>query len=96
MNALISEVVDDFSGLLPFQVPEFSCDLTDDEFKARCVTIPYAKDAGKVWLGFSDTAWTWDVLQAHRKQTVRDQHMQMCGCTSVGCWQHATGGYLAV
>lgn len=50
---------------------------------ARCVMITDAKRAGKVWLGFSDTAWTKTVLDNNRKQAYRERHMQ---CVDVGTW----------
>lgn len=56
---------------------EFSCYRTGEEFVARCITIPDAQQAGKVWLGFSDTAWTRAVLDRHRKQRYREKHMRV-------------------
>ncbi|QOW24777.1 T6SS effector BTH_I2691 family protein [Lysobacter sp. H23M47] len=56
---------------------EFSCFRTGEEFVARCITIPDAQQAGKVWLGFSDTAWTPLVLDRHRKQVYREKHMRV-------------------
>src|SRR5690625_1272933 len=56
--------------------PEFGCNCSDSEFTSRCITIPDAKNAGKVWIGFSDTAWTLDVLKAHKYEATRKKHMQ--------------------
>lgn len=50
---------------------------------ARCVYIPDPKRAGAVWLSFSDTAWTKDVLDKHRREEYRRNHMQ---CIDVGAW----------
>lgn len=56
---------------------EFSCYRTGEEYIARCITIPDAEHAGKVWLGFSDTAWTQDVLDKHRAEAYRKRHMRV-------------------
>ncbi|MFC3552431.1 T6SS effector BTH_I2691 family protein [Lysobacter cavernae] len=55
---------------------EFSCSRTGDEQIARCITIPDASSAGKVWLGYTDTAWTPNQLQKHRTQGYREKHMR--------------------
>ncbi len=55
---------------------EFSCFRTGEEFVARCITVPDAENATRVWLGFSDTAWTQEVLARHRKQAYRERHMR--------------------
>ncbi|MDH5822332.1 T6SS effector BTH_I2691 family protein [Luteimonas sp. RD2P54] len=62
---------------------EFSCFRTGEEFIARCITIPDAASAGRVWLGFSDTAWTADVLARHKRQAYRERHMR---AVDVGQW----------
>lgn len=55
---------------------EFSCYRTGEEYIARCITIPDAANAGAVWLGFSDTAWTSAVLEKHRSASYREKHMR--------------------
>lgn len=50
---------------------------------SRCVMIPDAEKAGKIWMGFSDTAWTTAVLDNNRKESYRTRHMQ---CVDVGAW----------
>lgn len=50
---------------------------------ARCVMVPDAEKAGKVWLGFSDTAWTKAVWDKNRKEAYREHHMQ---CVDVAGW----------
>lgn len=62
---------------------EFSCFRTGEEYIARCITIPDAQNAGAIWLGFSDTAWTERVLDEHRKQAYRQRHMTR---VDVGQW----------
>lgn len=62
---------------------EFSCFRTGEEYIARCITIPDAANAGSVWLGFSDTAWTPLVLDRHRTQAFRERHMTR---VDVGQW----------
>lgn len=62
---------------------EFSCFRTGEEYIARCITIPDAKNAGALWLAFSDTAWTPVVLGKHRKQSYRERHMTR---VDVGQW----------
>ena len=56
---------------------EFSCFRTGEEFVARCITVPDARNATKLWLGFSPTAWTAAVLARHRKQAYRERHMRV-------------------
>lgn len=56
---------------------EFSCFRTGEEFVARCITVPDARNATKLWLGFSPTAWTANVLTRHRKQAYRERHMRV-------------------
>jgi len=54
----------------------FACTRAGDAHVARCVTVKDAKHATKVWLGFSDAAWTPAVLEKHAKQTWREAHMR--------------------
>lgn len=53
---------------------------------ARCVMIPDAGNAGAVWLGFSDTAWTPAVMARHRSEAYRARHMQRI---DVAAWANA-------
>lgn len=62
---------------------EFTCFRTGEEYIARCISIPDAKNAGALWLAFSDTAWTPAVLDRHRKQAYRERHMTR---VDVGQW----------
>ncbi|MGQ4660614.1 T6SS effector BTH_I2691 family protein [Lysobacter sp. F6437] len=62
------------------------CERMQNSAAGRCVMIPDAADAGPVWLGFSDTAWTAAVLEKHRQQAYRDRHMQRI---DVGKWAQA-------
>src|SRR5690606_22186560 len=62
---------------------EFACSRTADALIARCITIPDADAAGKIWLAFSDVAWTADVLKRHKPQAFREKHMHM---VDVGAW----------
>lgn len=55
---------------------EFTCFRTGEEYIARCITIPDAANAGNIWLGFSDTAWTPAVLDHHRCARYRKKHMR--------------------
>ncbi|AJW52873.1 Uncharacterised protein [Burkholderia pseudomallei] len=55
---------------------EFSCKREGDAFIARCVTVKNATKATKVWLGFSDVAWTKDVLDKHSSPAYREAHMR--------------------
>lgn len=59
------------------------CERMQNSVAGRCVMIPDAKKAGTVWLGFSDVAWTSDVLARHSKQAWREKHMQRI---DVGAW----------
>jgi len=56
---------------------------------ARCVMIPDADKAGRVWLGFSDTAWTQSVWDNNRREDYRKRHMQ---CVDIGAWLKGTTG----
>ncbi|AIT19234.1 hypothetical protein BTN_2404 [Burkholderia thailandensis E254] len=55
---------------------EFSCKREGDAFIARCVTVKNAAKATKVWLGFSDVAWTKGVLESHSSPAYREAHMR--------------------
>lgn len=43
---------------------------------AGCITISSPKQAGLVWLGFSDAEWTPTVLKNHQDAAYRKQHMR--------------------
>ncbi|PKO29951.1 MAG: hypothetical protein CVU34_20335, partial [Betaproteobacteria bacterium HGW-Betaproteobacteria-7] len=43
---------------------------------AGCITISSPKQAGLVWLGFSDAEWTSAVLKNHQDTAYRKQHMR--------------------
>ncbi|MDN7673524.1 T6SS effector BTH_I2691 family protein [Burkholderia oklahomensis] len=55
---------------------EFSCKREGDAFIARCITVKNAAKATKVWLGFSDVAWTKDVLDKNSSPAYREAHMR--------------------
>jgi len=54
---------------------------------SRCVMIPDAEKAGRIWMGFSDTAWTAAVLENNKREAYRTKHMQ---CIDVGAWVTGT------
>jgi hypothetical protein len=55
---------------------------------SRCVMIPDADRAGRIWLGFSDVSWTASVLEQNRTQAYREQHMR---CINIGEWARNKG-----
>jgi hypothetical protein len=55
---------------------------------SRCVMIPDADRSGRIWLGFSDVAWTAKVLEQNRQQAYREQHMR---CIDIGAWAKGNG-----
>lgn len=55
---------------------------------SRCVMIPDATRSTKIWLGFSDVAWTARVLERHRQQACRERHMR---CIDIGAWSNSQG-----
>lgn len=59
------------------------CSSGSDPYKARCITVPDVQSATKVWLGFSDTAWTQAVLDKHQSADYRQAHMT---CIDVADW----------
>lgn len=61
-----------------------ACKSKSDPYKARCITVKDAGSATKVWLGFSDVAWTADVLAKHAKPAYRQAHMQ---CIDMTMWR---------
>ena len=65
----------------------FACSRAGDAPVARCVTVKDAKHATKVWLGFSDVAWTKDVLDKHARQAWRMAHMRVF---DVAAWRNGT------
>ena len=60
------------------------CKAKNDAYLARCITVKDAAHATKIWLGFSDTIWTPDVLQKHAWPAYRRAHMQEI---DVGAWR---------
>lgn len=59
------------------------CSRGSDPYKARCITVPDVQSATKLWLGFSDTAWTQAVLDKHQSADYRQAHMT---CIDVAQW----------
>ena len=64
------------------------CSRMAQSASSRCVMIPDADRAGRIWLGFSDVAWTANVLERNRQQAYRDQHMR---CIDMGAWTKGHG-----
>ncbi len=64
-------------GVIPL-VPKklFDCPDMGHRAVASCITIPDAKNATKVWLGFSDVQWTKDVFDRHASESYRKRHMR--------------------
>lgn len=54
----------------------FSCPDLGHAAVASCITIPDAKRATKVWLGFSDVQWTEAIRKQHASEAVRKRHMR--------------------
>lgn len=77
----------DISATTPPQVPEKAfneaCMLKGDPYKARCVNVKDAENAGNIWLGFSDVLWTKDVLANHAKADYRKNHMRCINMADV-------------
>ncbi len=55
---------------------------------ARCIIVPDAEHAGRLWLAYTAVAWTPDTLKENRKQAVRQRHMR---CIDVGAWVKGKG-----
>lgn len=64
-------------GVVPI-LPKKPFDCPDQGHRAvaSCITIPDAKNATKVWLGFSDVQWTKDVMDRHESEAYRKRHMR--------------------
>lgn len=61
----------------PKEAIEFSCQREPDHpYLARCIMIPDASSAERIWLGFSDTPWTKRVWKAHTNAKERARHMR--------------------
>jgi len=73
---------------IPFPVPKGSypiatnanenvvpCDPWASEMVARCISVIDPNKPRTIWLGFSDTQWTDDVLKENEQEAVRDRHM---------------------
>ena len=60
-------------------IPAKPFDCADEAHRAiaSCITIPNAKKATKVWIGFSDVRWTDDVLKLHNNPAYREKHMRV-------------------
>lgn len=54
----------------------FDCPDLGHREVASCITIPDAKRATKVWLGFSDVMWTDAVRKLHADSSYRKRHMR--------------------
>ncbi|QAU24427.1 hypothetical protein EO087_10850 [Dyella sp. M7H15-1] len=61
-----------------------ACRGKSDPYLARCITVKRAARATKVWLGFSDVAWTQAVLAKHASADYRQAHMQ---CIDIAAWR---------
>ena len=62
----------------PVVIPEkeFDCACERHRAIASCITIPDAKRATNVWIGFSDVQWTDNVRQRHADAAYRKRHMR--------------------
>lgn len=88
-------VVNDDAYLLEFDIRSKSppdigdaqpCARMQFAASARCIMIPDAANAGAIWFGFSDTAWTEAVWKRHGKEDYRKRHMQR---VDVAAWAAA-------
>jgi hypothetical protein len=63
---------------IPPVLPKKPFDCPDEGHRAlaSCITIPDARNATKVWLGFSDTQWTKAVRDKHADAAYRKRHMR--------------------
>ena len=63
---------------IPPVVPKKPFDCPDEGHRAlaSCITIPDAKRATKVWLGFSDVLWTQATRELHVSAAYRKRHMR--------------------
>lgn len=63
---------------IPPVIPDKPFDCPDEGHRAvaSCITIPDAKRATKVWLGFSDVQWTDAVRAKHADAAHRKRHMR--------------------
>ncbi|MBN3833416.1 T6SS effector BTH_I2691 family protein, partial [Burkholderia sp. Ac-20344] len=65
------------------------CNFAGHQELAGCIAIPGARDAGLVWLGYSDVQWTRAVIDAHRGaggKRLRELHMR---AFDAGAWAKA-------
>lgn len=85
-----------------WSTPHFSCKRsvndpgrTADRHIERCFTVEDADKATKVWLGFSDTLWTQDVLKKHDDAAYREKHMRSINIADVrsGATQAHVAGF---
>jgi len=59
------------------------CDPYNCGMLARCISIRNPEKPREIWIGFSDTKWTMDVLKENEKAAVRNRHMRRF---DVGQW----------
>lgn len=65
------------AGLPPvLPAKPFDCPDIGHREVASCITIPDARRATKVWIGFSDVMWTDAVKRKHADATYRKRHMR--------------------
>ena len=75
----------------------FDCPDQGHRALASCITIPDARNATNVWLGFSDVEWTAAVRQKHQDGTYRQRHMRCVDIRSFAASKdkaHALGMHL--
>ncbi|RZT36756.1 T6SS effector BTH_I2691 family protein [Cupriavidus agavae] len=75
-----------------------ACRIKADPYKARCFTVKDAATATKVWMGFSDVAWTPDVLEEYTAAILgrstrsdADERRKSLQCMDVAAWRGGKG-----
>ncbi|MEN7531890.1 T6SS effector BTH_I2691 family protein [Cupriavidus sp. DL-D2] len=75
-----------------------ACKAKADPYKARCFTVKDAATATRIWIGFSDVAWTSDVLKDYTAailgtSTKSDaaERKQSLQCIDIAAWRTGKG-----
>ena len=83
----------DFYGKAPppnsGEPPAVPCGRHAGSAMARCIQVPDAENAGRLWLALTDTAWTDAIKKDHEDAGHRKLHMR---CIDIEAWVASQGG----
>ena len=69
-------VDDDLRYIPKIANEDIPCDPWVSGMLARCISVETPEKSRTIWIGFSDTLWTKNVLDEHENKATRDRHMR--------------------